>query len=148
MPPLERAAQPTELSAQDVRRVAFIVAHGAVAYDYEDPEAARQFDRHRTVVSVDIGDGDGDNGFAPPPRVPQGAALRLPDGAAARLLEFIADPVVLLAAQTTCKDLAAVSSNAAALGRRRIRAENSTSKRLQHTEHLPFTALFAAQLGQ
>ena len=52
MPPLERAAQPTELSAQDTRRIAFIVAHGAVAYDYEDPEAARQFDRHRNVVSV------------------------------------------------------------------------------------------------
>ena len=48
-------------------------------------------------------------------------ALRLPDGAAARFLEFIADPVVLLAAQTTCTDFASVSCSAwAGICRQRV----------------------------
>ena len=46
-------------------------------------------------------------GFAPPSRC-GGQALQLPDAAVARVLEFIADPAVLLAAQTTCTAFAAV----------------------------------------
>lgn len=43
MPPLELPPDPANLSADELRRVAFIVGRGAIAFDYEDPHAAKSF---------------------------------------------------------------------------------------------------------
>ena len=43
MPPLELSPDPANLSADELRRVAFIVGRGAVAFDYEDPHAGKSF---------------------------------------------------------------------------------------------------------
>ena len=43
MPPIHRAEDPAALDIRQTRLVAFIITHGMVAYDYEDPSAALRF---------------------------------------------------------------------------------------------------------
>ena len=57
MPPLERATDPHALATEEMRRVAFVLAEGIAAYDFEDPAAAVRFMQRRAADSPNVDDG-------------------------------------------------------------------------------------------
>ncbi|EOD21659.1 hypothetical protein EMIHUDRAFT_207645 [Emiliania huxleyi CCMP1516] len=117
MPPLELSPDPASLSADELRRVAFIVGRGAVAFDYEDPHAAKSFleaDAATQLAAEEAAASRCGEDAAPAAAAnsrPYDEFPQLPDELWTAILERVDDVEALRAAASTNAHLSAAAAN-------------------------------------